>query len=94
MLPKPQISQPYSSMGLMTLLNRSNCNSSGKFRILILRSSEKTAIFAWSAICFFARVKEPLRPRNTPNICIPLQFLIYRGFKMTSQPVRCKQVRR
>ena len=67
MLPKPHISQPYNSLGLMTLLNRSNCISSGKLRILILRSREKTAIFAWSVMCYFARVKESLRPRNTPK---------------------------
>ena len=68
-------------MGLMTLLNRSNCISSGKLRILILRSREKMAIFAWSAMvkaplaellkwCDPDNIHQDVIRRSTPNnIC-------------------------
>ena len=59
-LPVPQISLQYRSIGFTVLLNRSICKSNDKFNERDFLMSANKALFACSAIYFFALLKEPL----------------------------------
>ena len=58
--PNPHISHPYSKIGFTNLSNRSIWISYGKLKLRIFLRSENNALFACSAICFFAFANVPV----------------------------------
>ena len=79
--PNPHISQPYSRIGFMSLLNKSICISIGKFRTLIFLRRENIAWLACSAMCFLQLRREPLFARYMPrylySVTISISFPLY-----------------
>ena len=85
LLPKPKTSQPYKSIGLTILSNRSSWHSIDKLCNFPLRIISYIARVAFSAGAFFALEKLPVLENNTPRYVNSLTISITFQLKVNCQ---------